>query len=587
MRGHSRVLLGLLTALASLLHSRSSLAAGAPVDGVIIVRGHKLYNAKTGERFFIKGLTYEYAVSDEYYDKYSKATIEENLAGLKYNTLRLYNINPEASYVKFMADMANLGVYVMVSASPDNDVYYGKYRYSTITKKLSCTGKVSAGDGAKTVDQTETCYPALLLEYGKKIIKNFAQYDNTLGVVVANEIMQMDLTSASCVKAYVADLKTWMTVNGKRLRILPLAYAAADSSTDKVSNADDYHVIKVQGLLCGDEMRNGMMAKSIDIYLINEYRWCPDSTFDEAYKRYIDMAQGIPVVVAFGEYGCKTSASTPRTWGMVPYMYEEPSKTKQFSAVWSGGLAYSYGEAKLGKDSLFPMFTGGSTDFLSTPSSKPLVDYTNLKAQFAKYSGYKDDAEWTDGTTCSWTPTLETKTQPSNKIASQYGWIVSSCTASNLKLSSTDSWICSSREGVVCGDDGSTCDVALSSSLGTTQEDICGTYEVVSGGGTCETTTDCGGNGQCKESNGTKSCSCLSCYTGTDCSVRDITSCATLSSSTSAPHMIFVGVGVFLGVMLVVFIALGVAAAKKKAETNKLAEQVRADGSSQATADTL
>merc|ERR1712137_591289 len=115
------------------------MTAAAAVDGVIIVRGNKLYNANTGERFFIKGLTYEYAVSDEYYDKYSKATIAENLAGLQYNTLRLYNINPESSYKKFMADMAKLGVYVMVSASPDNDAYYGKYRYSTITKKLSCT----------------------------------------------------------------------------------------------------------------------------------------------------------------------------------------------------------------------------------------------------------------------------------------------------------------------------------------------------------------------------------------------------------------------------------------------------------------
>lgn len=579
MTGRSLLLLAVLAAVALLQH----MTAGAAVDGVIIVRGNKLYNAKSGERFFIKGLTYEYAVSDDYYDKYSKAVIEENLAGLKYNTLRLYNINPGSSYKKFMNDMAALGVYVMVSASPDNDAYYGKYRYSTITKKLSCSGKVSTGDGAKTVDQTETCYPALLLEYGKKIIQNFAQYDNTLGVVVANEIMQADLTAASCVKAYVADLKNWMSVNGKKIRLLPLAYAAADSSNDDVSNADDYHVMKVQGLLCGDKMTNGMMAESIDIYLINEYRWCPDSTFAEAYQRYIDMAQGIPVVVAFGEYGCKTSSASPRDWGMVPYMYQEPSKTKEFTAVWSGGLAYSYGEAKLAKDSLFPMFTGGSTDFLSTPSSKASTDFTNLKAQFAKYSGYKDDAEWTDSTKCSWKPSVETKTQSTNKLATKYGWIVSSCSASNLKIASTDSWTCSSREGVVCTDDGGKCDVALKGTVGTTQEDICGSYEVTSGGGTCESTSDCGGNGQCKESNGTMSCSCLSCYTGTDCSVKDITSCATLSSSDTAPQKIFVGIGVFLGVMAVVFIALGVAAAKKKSETDRLAQQVKAGGSTQTT----
>lgn len=583
MSGQSLALFAAVVAVTLMQH----MTAAAAVDGVIVVRGNKLYNANSGERFFIKGMTYEYAVSDDYYDKYSKAVIEENLAGLEYNTLRLYNINPESSYKKFMADMAALGVYIMVSASPDNDAYYGKYRYSTITKKLSCAGKVSTSGGAKTVDQTETCYPALLLEYGKKIIQNFAQYDNTLGIVVANEIMQEDLTAASCVKAYVADLKNWMTVNGKKLRILPLAYAAADSSNDKVSNADDYHVIKVQGLLCGDRMVDGLMAESIDIYMINEYRWCPDSTFAEAYQRYIDMAQGIPIVVAFGEYGCKLSAGTPRDWGMIPYLYEEPSKTKEFTAVWSGGLAYSYGEAKLSTDSLFPMFTGGSTDFLSTPSSKPTKDYTNLKSMFSKYPGFKDDAQWTDSTKCSWQPTLETKTQSSNKGASENGWIVKSCSASSLKLSSTDSWTCSSREGVVCTDDGDTCDVTLSGAIGTTQEDICGSYVVTSGGGTCETTSDCGGNGQCKESNGTLSCSCLSCYTGTDCSVKDISTCATLSSSDTAPQTIFLGIGVFLGIMAVVFIALGVAAAKKRAETNRLAQEVKTGGTAESSAATL
>ena len=216
----------------------------------------------------------------------------------------------------------------------------------------------------------------------------------------------------------------------------------------------------------------------------------------------------------------------------------------------------------------YDVFAGGSTDFLQEPSSKPTKDYTNLKAQFEKYSGYKDDATWTKTTKCSWAPKLETKTQPTNKEATKYGWVLSSCKADNLKLATTDSWICSSREGVVCTDDGSKCDVSLSKAIGTTQEDICGAYEVKSGGGTCESTSDCGSNGQCKEINGTMSCSCLPCYTGSDCSVKDISSCATLSSSDSAPQAIFVGVGVFLGIMAVVFIALGVAAAKKKAGTS-------------------
>lgn len=110
-------------------------------------------------------LTYEYAVSDDYYDKNTKDVIATTLSGLDYNTLRLYNVNPDYSYKSFMTDMAELGVYVLVPASPDNDEYFGKYRYSTITKKLSCNGDSSGSSSSAG----STCYPALLLEYGKNV----------------------------------------------------------------------------------------------------------------------------------------------------------------------------------------------------------------------------------------------------------------------------------------------------------------------------------------------------------------------------------------------------------------------------------
>uniref|UniRef100_K3W729 EGF-like domain-containing protein n=1 Tax=Globisporangium ultimum (strain ATCC 200006 / CBS 805.95 / DAOM BR144) TaxID=431595 RepID=K3W729_GLOUD len=525
----------MVLALALMAHSSEA----AAVDGVIRVRGNKMYNSKTGERFFIKGMTYEYAVSDTYYNQYSKAIIAKNLKGLNFNTLRVYNINPDESYKDFMTDMAALGVYVLVSASPDNDEYFGKYRYSTITKALGPDGKVTtSSNGVKTVDQTETCYPALLLEYGKKIAKNFAAYDNTLGIIVANEIMQVDLTAAACVKQYVADLKNWMRVNGKKMRIIPLAYAAADSSyAGKIDNADDYHVLKIQGLLCGDKMKDGSMQKSIDIYLINEYRWCPKSTFAQAYQRLINFAQGAPIALAFGEYGCKEDSAVARDWGMIPYYYGKPADTNKFSEVYSGGLAYSYGQAKLALDAKFPMFTGGSTDPLKQPSTVPSADYTNLKAQFDKYEPYSDPAGWSTTDKCTWSPTLATTTQASNTRATENGWIVDSCTASFLKVADTDTWVAKSREGI--------------------------------------TSSDCGVNGQCLTVNGEKACSCLTCYTGSDCSVKDISTCSTLSNSKDAPKIIFAGVGVFLVIMLVVFVALAVVAQKKKSAMDKLGDQVK------------
>ena len=64
-------------------------------------------------------MTYEYAVSDTYYIKYSKEILKTKLAGLKYNTLRLYDVNPEETYDIFMKDMAKINVYVIISVSPD------------------------------------------------------------------------------------------------------------------------------------------------------------------------------------------------------------------------------------------------------------------------------------------------------------------------------------------------------------------------------------------------------------------------------------------------------------------------------------
>lgn len=68
-----------------------------------------------------------------------------------------------------MNDMAELGIYVLISASPANSDYFGDYRYSTITKTLGPTGKTTtSSNGVKTTDLTNTCYPALLLNFGKK-----------------------------------------------------------------------------------------------------------------------------------------------------------------------------------------------------------------------------------------------------------------------------------------------------------------------------------------------------------------------------------------------------------------------------------
>nr|CCA14303.1 glycoside hydrolase putative [Albugo laibachii Nc14] len=443
-------------------------------SGVILVRGNGLYNGVSGERFFLKGLTYDYAVSDEYYTKYSKDAIASNLKDLEYNTLRIYNVNPDSSYKLFMADMAKLGLYIVVSGTPDDSTYYGKYRYATMAKHSGPTGTVDPDTGK--IDKSHTCYPTLLLEYGKRILEQFAAYDNTLAFVVANEVMQGDLMAASCVKRYTADLKSWMRKNADKMRMIPLAYAAADSSHgSEIPNADEYHTIKLQGLLCGDKMEKGMMQQSIDIYLINEYRWCPGSSFSDAYERFLLMAKGLPIVVAFGESGCKVSDKAPRKFDNVPYLYKKPSETDGFTSIWSGVLMYSYGQAKLDETSLFPLFEGGSMDPLGVPSKEGTADYTNLVKAFATTPIFKEVADWEADKKCEWVPKNPFQPDVSNKRASKDGWILPSCSSKSLQVVDGDTWIAATREGGICNDKGTTCDVVVKDKISSaTQVDLCG-----------------------------------------------------------------------------------------------------------------
>lgn len=410
----------------------------------------------------------------------------------------------------------------------------------------------------------------------------FGAYDNFLSILVANEIMQTDLTAVACVKQYASDLKTWMTTYSSYMRLIPLSYAAADSSnTDLGLTANEYGPMKIQGLLCGDSMSDGRMESSIDIFFLNEYRWCPGNTFSESYVNIYNFAKGVPIVMGMGEYGCITSSSDPREWGMVPYLIGDNSTSEGFTEIFSGGHAYSFGEAMLSSSSLYPLFTGGSTSITGSPGTNSSTDYTNLVEQFQEYYGTNDEtADWTSDTICTWKPDVTTSIYSSNDQVYGYGWILDDCT--DIPHGDDVNWTTTTRDGIVCDDDGDTCDVTISSAIGTTEEDLCGyTLTVDSGGGSCTDSTDCSSHGTCSGSDGNKTCSCYSCYTGSTCSTKDTSACATLSSSSDAPTKIAIGVGVFIAVAIVAMTGLGIAAHKNFAATSSHLENVRAKGTGQ------
>lgn len=153
-----------------------------------------------------------------------------------------------------------------------------------------------------------------------------------------------------------------MRINGRKMRIIPLSFAMADSAYEEGGlDADAYGAVKLQGLLCNDVRNDGSMYQSIDILLLNAYRWCDDGTFDRVYRRIVNWTSGAPIVIAMGEFGCKSSKSSVRTFEMIPYLVGSNSANGQMHEIFSGGTAYSYGNARQGEASNFPLFEGKYT----------------------------------------------------------------------------------------------------------------------------------------------------------------------------------------------------------------------------------
>ncbi|OQS03290.1 glycoside hydrolase [Thraustotheca clavata] len=543
----------------------------------IVVRGNKLYDSSTGERFFIRGITYEGDVSDDYYEDFVRATLDTALKDMfgYFNAIRLYNVNPDKSYAKFMRHMDEKKIYVVVSASPTDKPYYGDYGTQTMDRTVNAEGTISSIDRVITQLQTKTktCYPAYLLKYGKMIIKNFAQYDNTLAIVVGNEVLQYDLTAGACLKMYAADLKDWMGVMVNKLRKIPLAYSAANGQYDTDATkktqivATTYHVAKIQGLLCGDKMVNGTMKKSIDIYMINEYSWCHTKDTFEVYQKLLDLAQGVPIAMALGEFGC--AVEKPRTWGMVPYLFSDNKTSNGWTDAYSGGFAYSFGEACLTLNTMFALFVGSTgTGITDKPGTKPTNDYTNLLKQYQDNKTPTQKAEFTKDTICSYAPP---NTQPIKAAAAQTETWMPSCSSKVIKLQPTDNWITSSREGIVCHKNGTKCEVPVETKVGTSEEDICGHPLVVeSGGDTCTPGDGTCIHGKCMSTvKSAGRCVCSGCWSGGTCSLKNDAKCSALTSMPDAPKIIFTCLAAFLGVMTLIFGGLAVASCNSTAKFKK------------------
>lgn len=151
----------------------------------------------------------------------------------------------------------------------------------------------------------------------------FAQYSNTLGVFIGNEVIARANQSeaAPYIKAATRDMKAYRDKQG--FRKIPVGYSAADIAELRPM-LQDY-------LACGDD------ADTIEFFGLNAYEWCAaDNDFQTSgYKTLDDMAQGYSVPIFFSETGCNTAA--PRL-----FLDQNAILGSDMNNLWSGAIIYEW-----------------------------------------------------------------------------------------------------------------------------------------------------------------------------------------------------------------------------------------------------
>ncbi|KAI5955206.1 gel2 [Candida jiufengensis] len=289
--------------------------------------------------FYIKGIDYQpggsSAVSkgkDPLSDPVQCARDIILFQELGVNTVRIYSVNPDLNHDKCMTMLAMAGIYLVLDVnSPLANHHLNRY-------------------------EPWTSYNLLYFENIFKVIQQFSYYNNTLGFLAGNEVINDPISAAVAapyIKAVVRDIKNYISINSPRP--IPVGYSAADDLNYRISLA--------QYLECADS--NTM--ESVDFYGVNSYQWCGDQTFySSGYNILVDDYKGFTKPLFFSEYGC--NEVLPRNFDEVPILY-----TNNMVDVFSGGLVYEFTQEPNNY---------GLVEILPSGDVKLLRDFIQLKSKF-------------------------------------------------------------------------------------------------------------------------------------------------------------------------------------------------------------
>jgi len=308
----------------------------------VTISGRYLWTGNT--RFMIRGVVYQQHVrhgnmKHGCHDPLADENVQDLklsiplLKELGVNTLFMYIIDATKSHDQAMSILASAGIYVI----------------ACLSNPQSC------------IDRTSplACYTPTLLQNYFAIVDCLAAYPNTLGVIVANSVINRaaNTTGAAVIRAVARDVKRYMALAAelKGQRVLPVGLSSA----------------RVMSFF-RDEFKyftGGDPSEALDFFCFNEFSWVGNSSMEiSGYSRILEFFTEAHVPVFFSEYGAKTSDQAR------PFLETLAIYSPEMSRVYSGACVYEffYGPNRYG---LVWKNSDGTLE--------PLQDFRNLKANLA------------------------------------------------------------------------------------------------------------------------------------------------------------------------------------------------------------
>ncbi|TKA83596.1 hypothetical protein B0A55_00400 [Friedmanniomyces simplex] len=335
--------------MSNLLHDDTPTPASIP----IVTRGNAFW--RNGERFFVKGITYNPqnsnraggdrrapvdALSEDHLPELEKDMAFVRDLGL--NSISLYYHDPSKNHSRAMKHLEAKGIYVTIPL------------FSNLKALLA---KPKNASSFKPNSDTWPMYDLQLIKDAFHLVRELSQYSNVLGFVVTGHIINRRHATkmAEVLRACIRDTKAFLHFL-QRNRHIPVGVSACDVREFVIPQLRYFSA--------------GAPSERADFFANKCYSWAGPSSFQiSGWRNMVEaIAQTTRMPMLMAEYG--TNIRIPRVWDEVLCLY-----SPDMTSVYTGGFVYTLLES------------GNSYGVVKVNEGGERVqgkDYANLKESFLK-----------------------------------------------------------------------------------------------------------------------------------------------------------------------------------------------------------